>query len=143
MSRQTQYFPLKGGINTEVPALSIKPGELIDAFNYEPVTEGGYRRVDGYERFDGHMLASDATYYIMNFTAGEHLVNIGETVVGDASFAQGVVLGIVVTSGDWSTNDAVGYFVVWIKEGVFIDGESLSIYHPEAHDADEHDASHE
>jgi hypothetical protein len=61
--RRTEYFPFKGGLNTEEPALSIEAGELINARNYEVAVSGGYRRIDGYERFDGHPKPSDLNRY--------------------------------------------------------------------------------
>lgn len=130
--RKTQYYPFAGGIDTETPALSVRSGELVDGFNHEPVTKGGYRRVDGIERFDGHLLASEAVYHVVNFDNGEHEPNYGEAIQGAASAAQGVLLDVVITSGDWSTNDAAGYMVLWVISGVFISGEVLSISHPEA-----------
>ena len=53
MSRTTQYFPFAGGVNTDTPALSMAAGELINSTNYEHAINGGYRRIGGFERFDG------------------------------------------------------------------------------------------
>jgi hypothetical protein len=142
MSRKTQYYPLKGGINTETPALSVPSGQLIDALNYEPVTEGGYRRIDGYERYDGRPLASTVVYHTIPFDTGLNAPNIGDIVLGDASFAHAAVVDVVVTSGAWATNDAVGYFAVVILDGVFLVDETLSIYFSVEHDDLPHDPSH-
>ncbi len=131
-SRKTQYYPFKGGLNTEDPALSLPNGELIDVMNYEPVTRGGYRRIDGYERFDGRLLASQAVYHTVDFDAGEHEPQIGETLQGATSTALGVVLAVVVDSGDWSTNDAAGYLTLWVMSGSFVDNEVLVVSQPEA-----------
>lgn len=130
--KRNEYYPFKGGMNIVDPALSIPAGELIDGHNYECATRGGYRRIDGYERFDGHHLASTSKYYIMNFDAGEHEPQVGETVVGASSTASGVILEVNVTSGDWGTSDAAGYFVIHVEQGTFIDDEQLNIYHPDA-----------
>jgi hypothetical protein len=51
--QQTKYYPLNGGENLSQPAIAIEPGELLSSSNYECVTTGGYRRIDGFERFDG------------------------------------------------------------------------------------------
>lgn len=58
----------------------------------------------------GHRLA---------FTAGTDAPLIGETLTGGTSAATAVVRQIVVTSGDWSTNDAAGYFIVASITGTF------------------------
>lgn len=58
MSIQTTYFPLQGGLNLESPPLATNPGELIDCANYEALTGGGYRRIEGYRLFDGQDTAT-------------------------------------------------------------------------------------
>lgn len=135
--RTTSYYPLKGGINTETPALSVKPGELLDALNYEPVTKGGYRRVDGYERFDGRLLASEAVYHTMPFNLGAHEVFQGDHIMGATSNAHADVVDVIVESGTWAGGDAVGYFVfVYAQEGgldpEFVNGEIVIVSVPEA-----------
>jgi len=52
------YFPLIGGWNLEAPPLATQPGEVIDATNYEALIGGGYRRIYGYDRYDGQTTAS-------------------------------------------------------------------------------------
>lgn len=59
MSQQASFFPLGGGLDLATPAVALKPGVCIAAKNYEPVL-GGYRRVAGYERFDGRTSPTDA-----------------------------------------------------------------------------------
>jgi hypothetical protein len=49
----TTYYPMAGGLDLVTPSLQKSPGRCIDALNYEPTTVGGYRRINGYERFDG------------------------------------------------------------------------------------------
>lgn len=132
MSRKTSYYAMKGGLNTETPALSLNPGELIDVLNYEPNTGGGYRRIDGIERVDCLNLPSDATYYAIEFTGGT-TEPVGEVLIfGESSGAVGKVLGYVVDSGDWSTNDATGCMAYYVIEGVFANGEVLVLHESEA-----------
>lgn len=52
--RQTKYFPFDGGENLVDPLIQMHPGELNSSLNYENATNGGYRRIDGIERYDGH-----------------------------------------------------------------------------------------
>lgn len=56
---KTKYIPLTGGVDYVTSPLRLKPGQLIDSGNYEQSLESGYRRVDGYERFDGQDKPSE------------------------------------------------------------------------------------
>ena len=58
MSLKLEYFPAVGGLNQEAPPLSLGPGELVDVANYECLPNGGYRRIYGYELFDGQTTAT-------------------------------------------------------------------------------------
>lgn len=60
MVKRSGSFPMRGGVDEETPPLSIPPGSLIGCLNYESAPSG-YRRIDGYERFDGRPAPSDAT----------------------------------------------------------------------------------
>lgn len=57
--QQTAHFPLQGGLDLVTPPLAMPPGRMIAGENYEP-HPAGYRRIDGYERFDGRPAPSDA-----------------------------------------------------------------------------------
>ena len=61
------HFPLQGGLYTDVPPLELPPGVIISSDGYECVADGGYHRVDGFERFDGRDAPSDATYYLLYY----------------------------------------------------------------------------
>jgi hypothetical protein len=54
------YFPLIGGWNIEAPPLATQPGEVLDATNYECLIGGGYRRIYGYDLYDGQATASQS-----------------------------------------------------------------------------------
>jgi hypothetical protein len=43
----------KDGLVLTVPALAADPGSAAELLNYETDLAGGFRRIDGYERFDG------------------------------------------------------------------------------------------
>lgn len=87
------FYPLGGGLDLVAPAISISPGKVIDAQNYEPAIGGGYRRIDGYERFDGRTAPSASGYWILNVTLTGSVV-VGNTVTGATSGATGVVLAL-------------------------------------------------
>ena len=45
---ESTYFPFEGGVNMVDPSLSLQPGELVAANNFEIDIRGRYRRIDGY-----------------------------------------------------------------------------------------------
>jgi hypothetical protein len=124
--QQFSYFPLGGGLDLITPAIAQKPGSAIAAINYEP-SLNGYRRVEGYERFDGRQSPTDAQYWQLNFTAGTIIITKGTTLVGATSGATGVALAdAVLTSGTWGSGDGVGYVGVGAITGTFLNGELLN-----------------
>lgn len=90
---KSSYFPLLGGLNLLTPAISLDPGKLFDAQNYEPEIDGGYRRIDGYERFDGHTSPSLATYSVCTIVQ-TGVIAVGNTITGSTSAATAKVLAI-------------------------------------------------
>jgi hypothetical protein len=52
VSQRTTTFLLQGGLDLVTPAIAVPPGKAIAALNYEPDVTG-YRRIGGYERYDG------------------------------------------------------------------------------------------
>jgi hypothetical protein len=123
----TKSFALKGGINLVDAPLTIPSGMCLAAINYELLTTDGYRRADGFERFDGQASPSDASYWLINFDTGSLVEpEIDSGVAGVTSGATGKVGLVVVTSGTWATNDAAGYIILFNVVGTFIDTESLT-----------------
>lgn len=59
MPEQVAYFPLGGGLDLATPAIAARPGTARAALNYESDLSG-YRRVSGYERFDGQQSPTEA-----------------------------------------------------------------------------------
>lgn len=51
-------FILGGGLDLKTPVLSLRPGDALAASNYELDQIAGYRRMKGYERFDGRPAPS-------------------------------------------------------------------------------------
>lgn len=124
--RLTSYFPFDGGLNLIDPPLSIKPGELLGSSNYE-LFNGGYRRIDGYERLDGRASPSEQSYWILNYDAGTTATPpVGSIVQGGTSGSRGKVWLDVLSTGTWSGGNAAGYLVIFGATGSFINNESLS-----------------
>ena len=145
---ESTYFPFEGGVNMVDPSLALKPGELVAAKNFEIDIRGRYRRVDGYERFDGQTLPSDITYYRIPFTIGTARDSVfdsafssafdmqipaqGDLVKGETSGAIGSILQVSIeditgdaSSGSFSNSDAEGYIYFTVVTGTLQDGETL------------------
>lgn len=50
---------LNAGLDLSTAKLLVEPGSMLDCLNYEVVDELGYRRIDGYAKYDGHAILSD------------------------------------------------------------------------------------
>jgi len=131
---QTQYFPLVGGLDAESAQLTLKPGAVLGALNYESSALDGYERIGGYERFDGRPRPSDSVYRLMQSASGFTGVIVGDTVNGQTSGATAKVLAlrstnqIVVTrqTGTWTYGEnirvATTVVGVFTQDGSDIDG---------------------
>ena len=145
---ESTYFPFEGGLNMVDPSLALKPGELVAAKNFEIDIRGRYRRVDGYERFDGQTLPSEITYYRIPFTVGTardsvfdsafssafdmQVPSIGDLVKGETSGAIGSILNVSLeditgddATGTFPTSDAEGYVYFTVVSGTLQDGETM------------------
>ena len=116
---KVEYTAFNGGLDTTTPPLNVPPGMCRRAQNYEQDLNGGYRRIDGYERFDGRPSPSNALYSILT-CALTGSVAVGDTVTDDATTSTAVVIAIasgqlIVTKvvGAWPAGDLkVGGVVV-------------------------------
>jgi len=145
---QSTYFPFEGGVNMVDPSLSLEPGELVAANNFEIDIRGRYRRIDGYERFDGQTLPSEITYYRIPFTLGTardsvfnsafstafdmQIPSTGDLVKGGTSGAIGSILQVSIedvtgdsAAGSFSGSDAEGYVYFTVTSGTLEDGETM------------------
>lgn len=127
MAQRTYDFGLFGGLDLVTPPLVVPPGKVLSSKNYEPADEGGYRRITGYERYDGRPSPSDATYWILDFDAGTGTEPTpGNTIDGAISGASGTLHLVVLESGSWGV-DAAGYLVLFEVSGAFQDNETLEV----------------
>ena len=99
---QADYVQCQGGLNLTQPTIVNAAGYLSDALNYECATNGGYKRIAGYERYDGQESPTLATYWLLACTITGSIV-AGNTVTGGTSGATGYVLalydsGVVIAS---------------------------------------------
>ena len=102
---KVEYTAFNGGLDTTTPPLNVLPGFCRRAQNYEQDLNGGYRRIDGYERFDGRPAPSDALYYILTCTLTGS-VSVGDTVTDNATTSTAKV--IAITNGQLVLTKVVG-----------------------------------
>lgn len=57
--QKATYYPLTGGLDITTPAIVANPGTARVSLNYEADTTG-YRRMSGFERYDGRTSPTDA-----------------------------------------------------------------------------------
>ena len=125
---KVKYFPFSGGEILTDPALSQPPGSLLYGKNYEVYPEGGYRRIDGYERFDGRTKPSESIYWILEFQTGTVAAVDTNVITGATSGATAeLIADAVVESGTYGGSDAVGYMAVALLTGSFQVGENIQV----------------
>jgi len=119
---------MAGGLNLSQQQVRLQPGELVGGQNVEISIGGGYRRTDGYERFDGHPVTpSNNTYQVITFAgAGPRELQANDNVVGPVGAA--VVCGAAaIASGAFASNDAAGTLGITLITGGFNVGERVLI----------------
>ena len=85
------YYPLGGGLDVVTPVQSMNPGRAIACSNIEPWFNGGYRRIDGFERFDGRPKPHEQDFLGFEVSAVEGIA-LGTILTGVPSGATGTVI---------------------------------------------------
>ena len=121
---------LGGGLDQVTPTLSLPPGVVRRAANFECSITGGYTRIAGYERFDGRPSPSAANYNIL-VCALTGTVSVGNTIVGLSSAATGRVIAragndVVITreTGTFLATEGVSVSSVNVGTITSVDGVS-------------------
>jgi len=102
-----QLITLQGGLDQVTPTLSLPPGSVRDATNFEVAITGGYSRIAGYERYDGRPNPSDATYYSLAVSSAA-LLAVGMVIT--TATASATIVGI--NSTDVFYSKLTGLFAV-------------------------------
>ena len=110
-----ELIRLVGGFDQVTPTLSLKPGVVRRAANFECSITGGYTRIAGYERFDGRFSPSRALYIVIYMASIGNVV-VGNTVTGATSTATGKVIAVTPT-----------YIVVTKVTGSFANVENILV----------------
>jgi hypothetical protein len=130
---------LRGGLDQVTPTLSLRPGVVRRAANFEANITGGYSRIAGYERYDGRPNPSDAIYNILVCSLSAP-ISVGQTVQGQASGSTGKVIAvdgsnIVITrevdafvAGEGIAVGGVSKGTITQVQGVSADGLSDATY---------------
>lgn len=88
-----EYFPLGGGLDLVSSPIAIAVGKVINGVNFEPWMEGGYRRMLGFECYDGRTAPTDAVWYGADLVDATGLTT-STVLTGDVSGASGTVVAI-------------------------------------------------
>lgn len=95
------------GLDTVTPQLMAEEGSLMECMNYEITDIAGYRRVDGYERYDGFPNGAVSEFYRIDIVAdvvGEQpLIVPGSVLFRSDNGENSVPIGVVV-GGPFPTN---------------------------------------
>jgi hypothetical protein len=127
MAQTPTTFLLTGGLDLVTPRIAAKAGTAFAGVNFEPA-ERGYRRTGGYERFDGRLKPSEATYHYATFTSGSAAITLGTAITGGTSGATALAgAAATVTSGTTGGGNAAGYLPLVAVNGTFQNGEPLLV----------------
>lgn len=91
---KTDIVPLFGGLDLVTTPVLVPPGRLISSNNFEPDINGGYRRMPGIERYDGHDSPHESDYYIADVVV-TGIVAVGDTITGSTSLATAKVVKVI------------------------------------------------
>lgn len=117
---QIDSIILAGGLDQITPTLSLKNGFARFANNFECSVTGGYSRIEGYERFDGHTSPTDAAassdYQYLSFASFASTPAVGSTLTsssgatGAIAYVTGLDIVITKITGTWAVGNtaAVG-----------------------------------
>lgn len=108
------------------PAIVIVPGRVSSCMNYES-SPRGYKRIDGWERFDGRSKPSESTYNTITFSNGSYLPVAGDVITGASSGKTALVTNDAsLYSGTVVDSNAVGAFPIIDNTGI-LNGEIIKV----------------
>lgn len=112
--KQQATVILGGGIDIVSSPLKVDPGKLLRAKNFECDVAGGYKLMQGYERFDGNPEPSKQLFSTIALDQVTGFL-VTDVITGSTSAATAIVIDVV----------AEGLSVVDIN-GVFVEGETIT-----------------
>jgi len=108
---------LKGGLDQITPTLSLAGGAVRQAVNFECSVTGGYTRILGYERVDGHPSPTDTAalgaHRYISVASYVGVAQVGSTLTasggatGVIAYIAGLVMVVAKSSGTWAVGETV------------------------------------
>jgi hypothetical protein len=105
-------FPLQGGLVINQSTFAMEPGLAVELENFEPDPKGGYRRINGYTKFNNNKVpytsSSDEAVLMSAYFSGEVLAARGTSVyrtTGASTKLNGAINASVTTLTVDSTAD--------------------------------------
>ena len=82
-------FPCQGGLVLNQPTFNMQPGQALELENFEPDIDGGYRRIDGFQKFVNQIVpqtssSSEEVLMVVNF-ADKIVAARGQKIFSSAS----------------------------------------------------------
>ena len=82
-------FACQGGLVLNQPTFNMQPGQALELENFEPDIDGGYRRIDGFQKFVNQIVPQTSSYseevlMVVNF-ADKIVAARGEKIFSSAS----------------------------------------------------------
>lgn len=114
---ETEFFPLAGGLDLVTHRLKLAPGRARLQMNYKGKLGGGYRRIGGYQPYDGRARPEQQTYTLLYSTNGYTSLVAGDSITGGTSGATAKVIE-VSSASPW-------HIAVTRVVGTFTDGENI------------------
>lgn len=104
---------LDGGLDLVTPKLLVEPGRLVDCLNYECADQVGYKKIDGFERYDGGPTPSVAAFWSIRSTTSSGLgtafdesieepIEITYVVAGVTRVALATLRRVYADAGKWA-----------------------------------------
>lgn len=126
MTVRAEYVPFAGGLDLISSSVTAAPGTLMGVQNFERVFgKQGYRRIDGYERFDGQPEPHKALPQSMQFKNGSSEIAPDDVIC--TTLAEGVVLRVDVESGSLAGGDAAGEIIFAASFGQWVPNTDIHI----------------
>lgn len=117
---------LDKGLDLQTPKPVAEAGSILDTLNYEQVDFQGQKRIDGYTRYDGTLLAALDEYYVINSGEG---INVA---VGTLIDTEKGLLGLVVGNNLGAIHVAIlnEKFIPKVNDDIFtfVNGERQDTY---------------
>lgn len=112
MPSKLHPIALKQGLDLVTPPMLVEPGAMIDCLNYEMTDVAGYRRIDGYEKYDGYPNGAIYNYYrvIINANTPSEQSLLGPGGVISRTGLSGTTDIGVIVGGSWDSSMTGPYF---------------------------------